>query len=341
MTLSEMASFVCNKVRQTDTTAIARCKEFLRQRYEMVYADQLWRASLYLHEFSLPVTARDYDPNITTTGEEGMYFMPSAVDRVLAVRQNEDQMDVIDELQLYRGSLDQYEEEGSPLKYSILSPAIFWVASPDQDNMPVSLETSDDTDANKTATVRWIDGNGGQHTSDVALGASGVPVSFGSTPNEDGVQLIETITHEALTGSLLLNFDEGDTGSWSPVARTLAGETRFEPRQRIRVYPKPGNGATAIACRALVKRRVISLNDDYDVPQLAGIENCLMALAQGDMLQRARQYGKAQVVQQEALALMEQFKRLEVVQQANRMQIVPEVTEPSGMIGWQRSKGFV
>ncbi len=336
MTLSDMAAFVCAKVRQQDATAVTRCKEFLRQRYEMLYADQLWRASLYLHEFSIPALERDYDPNITTTGEEGMYFFPESVDRVLAVRYSEDQVDVIDELQLYRGTLDQYEEEeGAPLKFSILSPALFWVASPDQDSMILQATRSSDEDANISVTARWIDGMGNPHTR-TQSGGMGFP-----DDNENGIQLLESVTHDAMTGALVLEFDEGDTGSFIDVGRSLAGSTGMVPRQRIRVYPKPGNGADRRSMRALVKRKVVCLIGDNESPLLAGIENSLMAFAQSDMLQRARQYGKAQIVQQEALALFDQFKRLEVVQQANRQQITPEVSEPSGMIGWQRSKGFV
>lgn len=335
MTLADMAAFVCAKVRQQDATAISRCKEFLRQRYEMLYADQLWRASLYLHEFSLPAQERDFDPNITTTGEEGMYFFPESVDRVLAIRFSEDQVDVIDELQLYRGTLDQYEEEGAPIKFSILSPALFWVASPNMDNMILQATADDPADANIAVTARWLDGKGNPYTTTTNGGVGFIDA------NENGIQLLETVTHDAMTGDLVLSFDEGDTGNFIDVGRTPAGGTSMIPRQRVRVYPKPGNGAERRSMRALVKRKALPISSNNDTPTLTGIENCLMAFAQSDMLQRARQYGKAQIVQQEALALFDQFKRLEVVQQANRMQITPEVSEPSGMIGWQRSKGFV
>lgn len=336
MTLLDMANFVCAKVRQSDALAVTRCKEFLRRRYEMIYADQLWRASLYTHHFSVPnALVLDFTPNITTTGEEGMYFMPELVDRVLAVRADDAQVDVIDELMLYRGSLNQYEEEGDATKFSILSPAIFWVASPNLDNMPAQFSG---LDTNETLTVRWIDGQDIRHTT-VVTAASGA-AAF-ATPDEDGVKLIETVTHAALAGNIVLQFDEGDTGAFQDVGRSVAGDLGFTPRQRIRIYPKPGNGAAARGYEALVKRKLIPLTDDNDVPMLTGIENCLMSLAQADMLQRSRQYGKAQIVQAEADGLFDQFKRLEVVQQANRMQILPEVTEPSGSIGWRPSKGYI
>lgn len=335
MTLGEMAAFVCAKVRQQDATALTRCKDFIRQRYEMVYADALWKASVYLHEFSLPAAERDYDPNIVTTGEEGMYFFPDSVDRVLAVRISNDQVDVIDELQLYSGQLDQYEEEGAPIKFSILPPALFWVASPDSDNMPVIISTSSEEDVNVPITARWLDGKGNAYTKTENGGMSFLDV------NENGLMLLETVSHAAMTGDVVIEFDEGDTGNWATVGRSTAGATGIIPRQRIRVYPKPGNGAERRAYRSLVKRKVLSLVNDNDSPTLQGIENCLMAFAQGDMLQRSRQYGKAQLVAQEAIALLTQFKAVETVQQAHRQQIIPEVSEPSGSIGWMRSKGFV
>ena len=46
MTLAEMADFVCTKVRQTDAAAVAACKTYLRQRAEMIWNDQLWKATL-------------------------------------------------------------------------------------------------------------------------------------------------------------------------------------------------------------------------------------------------------------------------------------------------------
>ena len=184
MTLLDMANFVCAKVRQSDALAVTRCKEFLRRRYEMIYADQLWRASLYTHHFSVPnALVLDFTPNITTTGEEGMYFMPELVDRVLAVRADDAQVDVIDELMLYRGSLNQYEEEGDATKFSILSPAIFWVASPNLDNMPAQFSG---LDTNETLTVRWIDGQDIRHTT-VVTAASGA-AAFATPDDAKGAE---------------------------------------------------------------------------------------------------------------------------------------------------------
>jgi hypothetical protein len=46
-------------------------------------------------------------------------------------------------------------------------------------------------------------------------------------------------------------------------------------------------------------------------------------------------------VQQEALALFEQFKRMEVAQQSHRQRFVPEVSEVSGSDEWLPGKSFV
>lgn len=337
MTLAEMADFVCGKARANDAASLAACKKYLRQRYEMIYNDQLWRGSLYMHTFELPALERDYVPNFTPIGQAGVYFFPTVVDRVLGLRQTSGEIGVVDELELYRGSLDEYDQDGEPVQFSVLSPALMWLPDPDLDSQPVRLSGGD---TSQTATVRWVDGDGEEHTTEIETGADTV---FGSEGDESGVQLVESVTAPVSDAGLFLEWNEDDSGNWLRMARKRPTETSMPIRQRIRVFPKPGDGAAigAYQLRALVKRKVIPLEDDADTPVLRGVDNLLMSFAQADMLQRARRYGQAGVVQQEALALFEQFKRMEVAQQSHRQRIVPEVTEVSGESEWMPGKGFV
>jgi hypothetical protein len=330
MTLSDMAEYVCGKVRRTDAASVTRCKGFLKARHEMAYNDQLWKASLYLHTFQMPkTTTLDYEPNQTSVNEEGMYFMPELVDRVLAVRRADTQLNVTDELTLFRGSVDRFSEQGDGLEFAVLSPAVFWVPAPNLEEQTLRFVTGDTT---TDITVRWIDSQDQEHTT---TGKANEHLFI--ITEEAGPRLIESITHAAMGENLNLEWDESAAATWGSVARSIAGSTGFVPRQRIRVYPKPGNSAAAVNFTALVKRKVRSLTLDGDVSQLPGLDNCLMAFAQADMLQHDRQYGKAQVVQQEALALFEQFKRLEVAQQADNMRFIPDVGEVPGE--WDSTAG--
>ncbi len=333
MTLAEMADFVCGKVRQGDDAAVAACKSYLAARYKMIYADQLWKASLYTLTFTLPVSAPgDYEPNIESAGEAGMYFMPDVVDRVLGIRRAESEMSVVDEMELFRGSFDDYTDEDATgaVRFSILSPAVFWNPAPNITGQQLRLTAFDPADNTLEVVSKWTsDTDDARRTAAVAT-----QHSFGGSEDRS-FRLVESITHPPFAGDLMLEYDEAANGSWLIVGRSLAGSTGFVPRQRVRLYPKPGAGAAAVSYTALVKRKCLELDSDNAVPQLAGIENCLMAFAQADMLQRARQYGKAQLPAAEAVALLEQFKRVEVAQQADRMRITPQVTEVSGeMYDW-------
>src|SRR5882672_1376047 len=47
MTLSEMASFVCGIVQQSETDDLDTCKSFCTRRFDMVWRNQLWKDSLF------------------------------------------------------------------------------------------------------------------------------------------------------------------------------------------------------------------------------------------------------------------------------------------------------
>ena len=76
----------------------------------------------------------------------------------------------------------------------------------------------------------------------------------------------------------------------------------------ISIYPKPLTGKTL---RIFGKRTVPQLANDSDIQRLRNCDNAIIAYAMGDMLERARQYGKAQAKFQEAAALLELAKSVE------------------------------
>ena len=62
---------------------------------------------------------------------------------------------------------------------------------------------------------------------------------------------------------------------------------------------------------------------DTDTPALNGIDNALLAFAEGDMLERSRQYGKAQIKYQEAASQVQIMKDLENGQRQSISRIIP------------------
>lgn len=107
----------------------------------------------------------------------------------------------------------------------------------------------------------------------------------------------------------------------STVLSVLADTENQARRVRVRLVGVPDNGTVV---RVLGKAKCPGLTEDGDEPVIQGIENCLLAFAQGDMLQRERQYGKAQQCYTEAVALLDRLKQIEVVQAANNKRIIPD-----------------
>lgn len=100
-----------------------------------------------------------------------------------------------------------------------------------------------------------------------------------------------------------------------------AARTNAVKRLRLRLVGIPNDGTVL---RVLGKAKAPSFSEDSDEPVIQGIENCLLAFAQGDMLERERQYGKAQLCYQEGVALLDRLKAIEVVQAAHNKRIVPD-----------------
>lgn len=118
--------------------------------------------------------------------------------------------------------------------------------------------------------------------------------------------------------SAAFSFSSSQAGA---VLVLAAAATAAPQRCRIKLIGVPDDGTVL---RILGKSAAPAFSNDNDEPGLSGVANCLIAFAQADMLQRERQYSKAQALQQEAQALLDQFKRQEVVQQAHHQRIIPE-----------------
>lgn len=74
MTLSDLATTVCNRVNQADATSVSICKIFAQNRYAMIYDIRDWRDSL-----------KNVDTSLTDTST-GLLTMPASIERVIAIR---------------------------------------------------------------------------------------------------------------------------------------------------------------------------------------------------------------------------------------------------------------
>src|SRR4051812_3260424 len=109
MTLAEMATYVCTKVRETDTAAIAACKLFLKQRLEVIYNAQLWRESVGMVEVDVDPTATD---NAGLNAAIGFVTMPSVVGTILAVRSSANEISPESPETFFRMDYDVFDQTG-------------------------------------------------------------------------------------------------------------------------------------------------------------------------------------------------------------------------------------
>lgn len=399
MTLSEMASYICNKVNQTEPEDVADCKGFIRRRYETIWNDQLWKDSLAQINMTIDTTNAD--------NAAGVVVLPELIDRPVALR-GADRAILVNPLErYYRIDLDIFARSGAQYECALLNPA--WLTVRPESNpwtevtlnwaggfIPVPPPTlylgrryrfdntlgtytfhihSPDLTTNEnvapgaigyfTATqtgsylLNYSSPNGTTGVLSILtqLGAnqsSGAgstilissssagdtsnikviwrdlagkryettgPLPLTLTPDDDaGYFEIEAIFKPTTTGTVTVTLNDGS--GLTAVLGTLAPTaTRTPAYQRVRVFDMPNQSG---AIKVAGKVKCDQLDFDNQEPVLRGCENILICFAQGDMLERERRYGQAQALFAEAVALLEQLKRVEVVQQAHNARIIPQ-----------------
>jgi hypothetical protein len=121
------------------------------------------------------------------------------------------------------------------------------------------------------------------------------------------------------------------------VVTFAAAATAAAKRQRVRLIEIP---SVELTLRVLGKLAAPAFLDDLDTPGISGSENYLLAFAQADMLERERQYGKADGKMKEAAVLLEQLKRVEVAQQSHNQRIIPQGGYGDDEWNQGRGRGF-
>ena len=146
-----------------------------------------------------------------------------------------------------------------------------------------------------------------------------VAVKFTKTGDDDGRNI--------LNGSWM-DFFQIDPNAWENITTRRANPTNFInlPKDsggkcRIKPVPVPKSAGTLFV---LGKLQWVELGDS-DTPALNGIDNALLAFVEGDMLERSRQYGKAQVKFTEAASHIQIMRDMEKGQMQSISRIIPYV----------------
>jgi hypothetical protein len=308
MTVADMADYVCRKINQKAPEDVVACKLFLKNNYNTLWNDQLWKDSLVRVDMALaPTTNLDH--------KDGIIIVPDIIEKVVACRSTDRALKVMGVEYYFRVDLDVFAQEGTISEFSLMSP--IWKTVRPAESLGAGSTITIETDTSDTSAVKviWRDLAGKRYETTADL------PTITLTPEDDaGYFEIESIYKSTTTDAVSVTLHKAGGGT-TLLGTLTQDDTRSPSYQRIALYRKP---SSAITIRILGKRKADTLDFDAQEPLIANIESCLMALAQVDMLERSRQYGKSKVVTDKAAILLEQLKGIEVVQQARHARMIPE-----------------
>lgn len=319
MTLAELARIVTSKVGHTDEESVAVCKDFLRQRYEMVWNEALWKESVgvfFETEFAtLPPT------NTASAPIFDEVLLNPAIDRPLALRYVSDSKSRVLEASDLSATLfsdpGRFERIGDPVSFTITGSQ----ASDHYRNGITLLEVFSDSVSDVGQEIRIAEDNGitgFRKRETLVLNGTSSVLTTNTYANPT------MISKGATAGRVTVQVPSSSRVTDIDIARPKLVE--LEPHERERQHVKvkiQGQPREQFALITVGKRRFPGLREDLDSPTLSGVDNALIAYAQADMLERERQYGKAAMKVQEGGAMLDQLKRLETHQQATISRVVP------------------
>lgn len=294
MTFIDIVNYICGKVQDTSLEAIAECKKYVAKRYELTYNAFLWKDAL--SQVSINV-----DPATDSYAASGIVLIPNVIERVVGIRTPMTGLKPVPFEYFYRVNTDEWNNSGTPAKFALLNP--IWKAI-----TPVTAAVLDWADSDDAATeiqIVYFDQTGNRFVLNQTC-----PITLTGQFFE-----IESIFKPASTGALELK--EGGTVFGS----LEASDTTTPTYQRIRLADKP---TAAVVLNVLGKRPVIALTFDQQVPELRNIDNALIALGQGDMLEYLRHYGKAQAKFEEGANLVQELAKMETYQESENRQLIPD-----------------
>lgn len=233
MTLTEISSFVCEKMMDTETASVTLCKSFINRRYKMIWDSAIWNESL--GTVSQAVLTDTHDITLSTLPQT--FYYPTATTTT-----------------------------GTKMDFIVAAKFV-----------PTGEESGLETINSDWATFFQVD-----------------PGQFENTSSRRSFP------------SNFVNIPKDASGNC-----------------RIRLVPATSTAGTLFA---LGKLNLQTMGDS-DSPVLRGIDNALLAFAEGDMYERSRQFAKSQVKFTEAAAHIQIMKDLEKGQQQSITRIIPMIND--------------
>ena len=324
MTLAEIADHVCEIVGTTDADSVSLCKTFVQRRYSLIWDAHPWRETL---DVMRATTTQNFRDVVFTERQDA--------ERILAVCwEDQQQIAPADLVNLWMADPAAFASTGGQigsfthLRRTAAKKGNDWL---EDANSQFGLKVR--TTSTATITLKGLPFDGVETTTTVTSPGS---LAWTAIPN------YWREIHSATVSGEFDDFLEVETVDVSGVgvlaSAVTAGETTTLPTfLQIRLSQKADTSARVV--RAIFKQRCQTLATD-DTPLLPNVTEALINFAQADMLERQRQYSKAQVKKTEGAGLVQMLVDLQRRQTADGAQIIPAIEpEPYGLAG-QQSKGY-
>lgn len=317
MTITEIATLITSKLGRTDSSSLSICKDFIKRRYQMVYDSTLWLESLattFAH-------VQDRDVTISTAPE--VYYAGGSaakIDRVLAVNYSESTTYSITDIAVgLSAGVYHYKYETPDTSMLSVGDTVYIYGMPSSATLPTM---------NGVKTVRIISANSyftdyaPSHYTAEALGLQGFTGFFTKDKNPfENIGVEDWWHHFRVDPSVLI--EQTTTTSKPTGFFHLPKDSSGNPRIRLNPTP-PKEGLLHVLGKLGWTEPA-----DGDSPVIHGIDNILLAYAEGDMLERGRKYAKAQLKYQEAGDLLSAARDQQRNQFASESRIVPDMVEDS------------
>lgn len=343
MNLSSLTSYITEKMGQTDDASVAFCKLSINSNYEQIWDSMPWRDSLCL------VSSRQFSGvpnNINQTGvtsaATSFAIFPPEMERVLSVRLDPNTcLHASDLVTVMDYNSEIFNDSGVPIGFSVMAPIAFGpLVDGSTSSFKITPPFSDSgQDIGLAFFITYERSDGSVNTYNGTLpDLSGSPLELFDT---EPVTAIHSFNCDALSQQYELEFGLSlamDPPPWPGIQSIFLppGQITVPRCPRIRVLTTPQIGSTLLS---VCKRRFVPLAGDSDEPYLTNIDNALIAMTQADLLERNRQYAKAQAKNQEGAAQVKLMVDLERQQTASQTRIIPADIHGEFIVGGFGSQG--
>lgn len=325
MTLLDLATTVCARLLKTDDASLEACKGFLRTRHTLLWDAFLWKDSLVIYH-DLPV------PKDASGEYRGDMVLPYAVARPILA------YDYSNKMLMTPGTLIDLARagDGAPITDGDMLGFVELAATGlpvPYDGVSVSVRFTG-AGADSASTVEIMHGGerddnliGTDSSSELSESVTTTTIGAAAFVTLEGpvVRMTKPVTSSKVTVDVL-DSDSRATKWYWPASSTTAEFCRI----RLLDRPTVAQYGSDLRVGVVGKRKPRSFRNDADSPALRGCEAALLAMATGDMLERERQYQKAQAKFAEGAALVDVMKDGERNQSAFVQRLVPEVPTHSG-----------